>query len=81
MISVKKIELDHYGDFYCLHKEGKLLSPVNECLIHLALYGGRQGGKLSRSSQRQYAYVYKQLFDYYENNSLSWDEVNTEALK
>lgn len=81
MIQTLKINLERYGTFYCLHKKGFLFREVNEYLIEKAMKSGRNNGKLAKSSQRQYAYVFKQLFDYLDNNNLEWDEINADALR
>jgi len=75
------VNLDRYGEFYCLHKEGRLLRRVNEYLIYKISHSKRAGGKLDNKSQRQYAYVMKELFTYFDINDLKWDEINTDCLR
>ncbi len=75
MIEIVKINLEDYGIFHCLTKDGIILREVNEFLIELSKNGGRKGNKLASKSQKQYSYVMKRLFDYFEKNLLKWNKI------
>ena len=83
MVEVIKIQDEKYGTFHALADKGKLLIEANRFLIWKKDHGGRGGQKLSTSSQRQYAYHLKYLFDIIlqSNPPKHWSELTIQDLK
>lgn len=80
-VCVKKLNLNFYGEFFTIFHHGKLLENVNRFLIWAKDNLGRQGKKLARSSQRQYCYHMKYLFDILEENDIEWNKITRYEMR
>jgi len=82
MTEIIKIKNKDNLDVYTLARNGRLIESVNRFLIHKGQTGGRGGQKLASSSQRQYTYHMKYLFDIILKDSTSkeWFELTIEDL-